>query len=74
MVSGALANLDGVEDVLVDHATGDVHVKCADGVELSEEAVAAAVEADPRFNVTEFTMVTPEAAPDETPEEAPETE
>jgi len=51
-----------------------VHVKCADGVELTQEAVAAAVEADPRFNVTEFTMVTPEAAPDETLEQAPETE
>lgn len=45
--------------MLVDHATGDVRLKCADGVELDEQVVAAAVEADPRFEVTEFTMETP---------------
>ena len=39
-------------------------MKCADGVELSRDVVAAAVEEDARFNVTEFTMQTPEAAPE----------
>lgn len=43
--------------MLIDQATGVVQVKCADGVELTEEQVAAAVEADPKFEVTEFTML-----------------
>lgn len=51
-----LEGVEGVEEVLVDQGTGVVQVRCTDGVELNEQVVAAAVESDPKFEVTEFTM------------------
>lgn len=67
-----MKGLEGVEDVLVIQGTGDVHVKCADGTELTEEQVAQAVETGTEFEVTTFAMHTPEAAPDEDgPEDTP---
>ncbi|XAM00929.1 hypothetical protein OT109_05990 [Phycisphaeraceae bacterium D3-23] len=61
--------LDGVEDVLIDRETGEVNVKCAEGAELTEAQVTEAIEADDRFEVTEFAMHAGEAAPEAAPEE-----
>ncbi|MEM9414004.1 MAG: hypothetical protein AAGA29_00820 [Planctomycetota bacterium] len=50
-------------------------MKCADGVELSEEAVTTAItSADAKFGVAAFTMMTPETDPEADTEADPEAE
>ena len=52
--------LEGVEDVLIDQPAGTVYVKLADGAELSEEIIAAAVSTNPKFQLTSYEMQAPE--------------
>lgn len=46
-------------------------MKCAAGTELTEAQVAQAVAADPKFEVTEFTMHTPAASSEASEAETP---